>query len=251
MKTGISHIVLSIIMMTSCWVKAGEVRVAVASNFTAPMKSIATQFEQQSGHNVVLSFGSSGKFFAQIQHGAPFDVFLSADQHKPNALASAGAIVPGSQFTYAIGQLVLWSADKSRITKGSAALTQTDYHKLALANPRLAPYGAAAIQTLKALSLKDNTREHWVQGENIAQTYHFVASGNAQLGFVALSQVTENGKIKSGSGWVVPSKLYAPIKQDAVQLQHAKSNAAAHALIAFLKSPEAHKIITSYGYKLE
>lgn len=251
MKIEIKHVVLSIIMMTSLWVRADEVMVAVASNFTAPMKDIATEFERQSGHKAVLSFGSSGKFLAQIRHGAPFDVFLSADQHKPNALASEGAIVPDSQFTYAIGQLVLWSADEARVTQGSAALTQTDFQKLALANPRLAPYGTAAIQVLEALSIKDSTRNHWVQGENIAQTYHFVASGNAQLGFVALSQVTENGEIKSGSGWVVPNRLYDPIKQDAVQLQRAEDNAAAQALIAFLKSPAAHKIIASYGYKLE
>lgn len=251
MKTGIFHTILSIFLLTSCWVSASEVRVAVASNFTAPMKEIVKEFERTTTHTAVLSFGSSGKILAQIKHGAPFDVFLSADQEKPNALKAEGLIVPGSQFTYAVGQLVLWSADENRITKGSAALTQTNYHKLALANPRLAPYGAAAVQTLDALSLKGSTRDHWVQGENIAQTYHFVASGNAQLGFVALSQVTENGQIKSGSGWVVPNTLHNAIKQDAILLQHAKNKAAANALIAFLKSATANKIIASYGYKTE
>ncbi|HLV48191.1 MAG TPA: molybdate ABC transporter substrate-binding protein [Aliidiomarina sp.] len=231
--------------------KAAEVHVAVASNFTAPMKEMSTLFEQETGHKAVLSFGSSGKFLAQINHGAPFDVFLSADQEKPSILAAAQGIVANSQFTYAIGTLVLWSADASLVIEGPEALSNIPFNKLALANPRLAPYGKAALQTLEALDRKELTESRWVQGENISQTYHFVASGNAQIGFVALSQVAENGDIQTGSGWVVPSSYYSPIKQDAVILKHAANNEAAHALIRFLKSPAAHQVIHAYGYSIE
>lgn len=244
-------LLLTLALCYSQLVTAAEVHVAVASNFTAPMKEIAELFEQETGHKAVLSFGSSGKFLAQINHGAPFDVFLSADQEKPSMLAAAQGIVADSQFTYAIGTLVLWSADANRVIEGPEALSDTPFNKLALANPRLAPYGKAALQTLVALNLKGLTESRWVQGENISQTYHFVASGNAQIGFVALSQVAENGEIKTGSGWVVPSNYYDPIKQDAVILKHAANNEAAHALIRFLKSPAAHQVIHAYGYSIE
>lgn len=247
----VSLFIFSAITLALQSAQAAQVRVAVASNFTAPMQEIAALFEQETGHETILSFGSSGKFLAQIKNGAPFDVFLSADQEKPTVLANEQTTAKASQFTYAIGTLVLWSSDTTREITGPDALTNQPFNKLALANPRLAPYGKAALQTLTALQLKEKTEPHWVQGENISQTYHFVASGNAEIGFVALSQVTENGEIRKGTGWVVPKHYYEPIKQDAVLLQRAEHNDAAHALLSFLKSPAAHAVIRDYGYSIE
>jgi molybdate transport system substrate-binding protein len=230
---------------------AEEVHAAVASNFTAPMKDIAKQYEEESGNKVILSFGSSGKFFAQIQHGAPFDVFLSADQNKPDALEKAGAIIPNSRFTYAIGALALWSSKADFIDNNAARLKNGDFNKLALANPKLAPYGVAAMEVLKGLGLTEKTRSKWVMGENISQTYQFVSTGNTDLGFVALSQIMSKGHIKSGSSWIIPSDRYSPIRQDAVLLKKADNNAAAKGLIDYLRSDKARNIIHSYGYKTE
>lgn len=232
----------------SATLHAEQVTVAVASNFTGAMKEIAAAFERESGHEVRLAFGSSGKFYAQIQHGAPFQVFFSADAAKPEALEKAGQAVPGSRFTYAVGGLVLWSADSGRV-QGPGTLKAGNFNKLALANPKLAPYGAAAVQVLDRLGLAQATRPHWVQGENIAQTYHFVASGNAQLGFVALSQVTRDGEIREGSGWIVPAKLHRPIRQDAVLLQRGANNEAAQSLLRFVRGDKAAQIIRSFGYR--
>ncbi len=229
--------------------QAEQVLVAAASNFTAAMNEIAVQFEQETGHTVTLAFGSSGKFFAQIQNGAPFHVFFSADQAKPKALEDAGLIVPESRFTYAKGGLVLWSLKADLIDAKASVLKQGNFNKLALANPRLAPYGAAAVEVLDQLGLHKATRAQWVQGENISQTFQFIASGNADLGFVALSQVMVKGVINQGSYWIVPSQLYQPIRQDAVLLQKGKSNAAAKALLDFVKESKARSIIESYGYK--
>ena len=222
----------------------GETRVAVAANFTAPMKEIAAAFRKSSGHHINLSFGSSGKLLAQIQNGAPFDIFLSADTAKPAALLKAGQAVAGSDFTYAVGTLVLWSggSDDAR-----AILDSGHYRKLAIANPRLAPYGAAALQTLEKLGLAGSAKPKLVSGENIAQTYQFVASGNADIGFVALSQIIKNGRAPAGA-WVVPAKLHTPIRQDAVLLSRASTNEAAKALIKFLRSDAATAIIRHYGY---
>jgi molybdate transport system substrate-binding protein len=238
------------VSLNSTQVLAEQATLAVAANFTAPIKALAEQFEAQSEHRLVLAFGSSGKLFAQIQHGAPFDVFFSADREKPQVLRQARQTA-SRPFTYAIGKLVLWSANEGLFTHAEAYLAWGEYRKIALANPRLAPYGAAAVEVLTALELKKQTQSQWVQGENIAQTYHFVASGNAPLGFVALSQVMDDGEIKKGAYWVVPTNLYQPIKQDAVLLKRARHNNAANAFIEFLQSPQAQAIITAYGYNLE
>lgn len=230
---------------------AENVHVAVAANFTAAMKDVAAQFEKGSEHKVTLSFGSSGKIFAQIQNGAPFQVFLSADQDKPEALEKAGLSVPGSRYTYAIGALALWSSKPGFVDESYTRLKSGDFNKLSLANPKLAPYGAAAIEVLEALKLTEATKSKWVQGENISQTYQFIASGNADLGFVALAQIMDKGHIKGGSSWIVPNELYSPIRQDAVLLESAKDSAGAKALLTYLRSDEARTIIRSYGYKTE
>jgi molybdate transport system substrate-binding protein len=228
--------------------RAAEVQVAVAANFTAPMRAIAAAFEQDTGHKALLAFGSSGKFYAQIRNGAPFQVFLSADDEKPARLEQAGMAVAGTRFTYAIGQLALWSAKAGYVDNKGEVLKQGAYAHLAIANPKLAPYGAAAIEVLKNLGLLETVQPRLVQGENIAQTYQFVASGNAELGFVALSQVTRDGKLTQGSAWIVPAHLHAPIRQDAVILANGKGNAAASALMAYLKSDKAKAVIRAYGY---
>lgn len=230
---------------------AEQVHAAVAANFTGAMKSVVEQFEAETGHNVVLSFASSGKILAQIQNGAPFEVFLSADQLKPKALEDAGFIVEDSRFTYAIGALALWSSRPDFIENNDKRLSSGDFNKLSLANPKLAPYGLAATEVLDALNLTDATKDRWVQGENIAQTYQFVATGNADLGFVALSQIMSNGKVAKGSSWIVPTELYSPIRQDAVLLKKGAENSAARELMAYLKSNTAQSIIHSYGYKTE
>ncbi|TPE47513.1 molybdate ABC transporter substrate-binding protein [Maribrevibacterium harenarium] len=227
-----------------------EIHAAVAANFNAAMQEVVAQFEQNTGHKVVLSFGSSGKIFAQIQHGAPFQIFLSADQNKPEALEKAGFSVPGSRFTYAIGALALWSA-KADFAHDDTRLKSGDFNKLALANPKLAPYGVAAVEVLESLKLRSATEAKWVMGENIAQTYQFVHSGNADLGLVALAQIMEKGKIKGGSSWIIPAELYSPIRQDAVLLNRAKDSAGAKALLSYLTSEDAREIIHSYGYTTE
>lgn len=226
------------------------VSVAVASNFTAPMTSIAQQFESKTGHRAQLSFGSSGKIFAQIANGAPFEVFLSADQTKPIALEDRGLAVPGSRFTYALGTLALWSANPDYTDRLIPALKQGDYNTLAIANPKLAPYGMAAMETLNQLGIEENRIPRLAQGENIAQAYQFISSGNADLGFVALSQIMESGKMR-GVGWIVPPHLYSPIRQDVVLLTKGKDNSAAHALLNYLRSSEAQSVLKSYGYGLD
>ena len=229
---------------------AAEVNVAVAANFTAPMKQIAAEFEKETGHKAVLSYGSSGKFYAQIKNGAPFQLFLSADDEKPATLEKDGLIVSGSRFTYAIGTLVLWSAKPGFVDAKGDVLSKGAFGKIAIANPKLAPYGSAAIEVLTRQGVLAAVTPKFVQGENISQTFQFVSSGNAELGFVALSQVMKDGKISSGSAWIVPAKLHAPIRQDAVLLATGKDNAAARALLVYLKSDKAKKIIRSYGYDI-
>jgi len=220
--------------------------VAVAANFAAPMQMIATRFEQVSGHKVSLSFGATGKFFAQIKNAAPFDILLAADQATPSRLSDYA--VPGSQFTYAVGSLVLWSAIPDLVDAQGAVLKSGRFTHVAIAAPEQAPYGAAAVQTLQALGLAELLKTKLVQGESIGQTYAFIATGNAELGFVALSQVWENGKIKSGSAWLVPENLHAPLRQDAVLLLHGKDNRAALALLAYLKTHAAQSVMRNYGY---
>lgn len=229
-------------------VHADEVQVAVAANFTAPMQKIAAQFGKETGHKAVLAFGATGKFYAQIRNGAPFEILLAADGETPAKLEKEGAAVAGSRFTYAIGRLVLWSAKPELVDDKGVVLKKGDFTRLSIANPKVAPYGAAAVETLQALGSLDSARPKFVQAENIAQAYQFVATGNAQLGFVAMSQVYEGGKLKSGSAWIVPGNLHSPIRQDAVLLEKGKGKPAAEALMRFLKSDQARQIIRQYGY---
>lgn len=228
---------------------ADEISVAVAANFTAPMKQIAAEFEKDTGHKVVASFGSTGKFYAQIKNGAPFEVLLTADDETPTKLIKENAAVAGSQFTYAIGKLVLWSA-KVRVVDGTGeVLKKGSFAHIALADPKLAPYGAAATETMKTMGVYDSLQPKIVTAENIAQAHQFISSGNSELGFVALSQVLKEGKIE-GSYWLVPANLYKSIRQDAVILEKGKGKPAADALMNYLKADKAKAIITSFGYGL-
>ena len=227
---------------------ADEIRVAVAANFTEPMQRIAAEFERDTGHKAQLIFGATGKFYAQINSGAPFEVLLAADAATPSKLVNEGNAVAASQMTYAIGKLVLWSAKPGLVDGNGEVLRRTDVAHIAYCNPALAPYGAAAVQAMKSLGVFDALQPKLVQGENIAQAYQFVVSGNAEMGFVALSQVLRNGKIAEGSAWVVPGGLYQPIRQDAVILEKGRGKPAAEALMKFLKSDKARTIITSFGY---
>jgi molybdate transport system substrate-binding protein len=242
--------VLTALMLIVSPVWSATTLVAVAANFTKPMTEIAAEFEKATGHTAKLSFGSSGKFVAQIENGAPFEVFMAADQENAVKLQTAGLAAADTRFTYALGKLVLWSVTPGYIDQQGEVLGKGSFKHLALADPKLAPYGAAAVEVLKNLGLQEKLQPLFVQGENISQTHQFVSTGNAELGFVALSQVIENGKIASGSGWIVPERHYAPIRQDAILLTKAEDNPAALALLKFLKGPEASAIILKYGYSL-
>ena len=228
--------------------QADEVSVAVAANFTAPMKKIAAEFEKDTGHKAELSFGATGKFYAQIVHGAPFQVLLAADEATPARLALEGRGVPASRFTYAVGRLVLWSPRAGYVDDRGEVLKTGDFAHIAIAHPRLAPYGLAAMQTLDKLGVTARVQPRMVQGENIAQTYQFVATGNAQLGFVALAQVMEGGQLRAGSAWQVPAHLHQPIRQDAIVLNAGKGHAAAAALMQYLRGDRARATMASYGY---
>lgn len=223
-------------------------QVAVAANFSAPMQKIAAAFEQTTGHKAVLSLGATGKFYAQIRHGAPFEVLLAADDETPARLVQDGLAVAGSAFTYATGQLVLWSAQPGVVDAQGAVLRGPLPGKLAVADARLAPYGAAAQQTLERMGLTTRLRSSLVTGENIGQTFQFVKTGNAALGFVALSQVMVDGKIGEGSAWVVPATLHDPIRQDAVLLKTGEGNPAARALLQYLRSDAARRVMRACGY---
>lgn len=238
----------SLLLATS--LHAEEVQVAVAANFTAPMQQIAIQFEKDTGHKASLSFGATGKFYVQIINGAPFEVFLAADDETPARLEKENHSVSGSRFTYAIGKLVLWSTNPALIDARGDVLKTGKFRYLALANPKTAPYGTAAIEAMTQLGVLSKLQPHFVQGENIGQTHQFVFTGNAELGFVALSQVSKDGKITSGSAWVIPDHLYQPIHQDALILTKGKDKPAPAALIAYLKSDKAKAIIKSFGYDL-
>jgi molybdate transport system substrate-binding protein len=241
---------LAVVLLTAASVHSDEINIAVAANFAAPMRKIAAEFEKDSGHTIVASFGSTGKFYAQIRAGAPFEVLLAADEETPARLEKEGDGVAGSRFTYAVGRLVLWSRKEGFVDAKGAVLGRNDFQHLALPNPKLAPYGAAGIQTLQALGLLDRLRSKFVTAENINQTYQFVASGNAELGFVALSQVYREGRIAEGSGWIVPPKLHEPIRQDALLLTRGKSSSGSAALLNYLRGDKARSIIKSYGYEL-
>ena len=237
-------------LMAGAAAQANDVQVAVAANFTAPMQKIAAEFAKDTGHKAVLAFGATGKFYAQIVNGAPFEVLLAADDATPARLETEHRTVPGTRFTYAIGKLALWSAKEGVVDNQGQVLKTGDYAHLAIANPKTAPYGAAAIETLAKLNLLDRVQGKLVQGENIAQAYQFVSTGNSPLGFVALAQVYRDGRFTSGSGWIVPANLHAPIRQDAVILAKGSANPAAQALEAYLKSDKARGLIRSYGYAL-
>jgi molybdate transport system substrate-binding protein len=230
--------------------RADPVRLAVAANFAEPARRIAAGFERATGHAVALSIGSTGKLSAQIRNGGPYDVLLAADAATPARLEAETLAVAGSRFTYAIGRLVLWSARPDTVDPEGEVLRSGRFSHVAICNPELAPYGAAAVQALRAMGLYERLRPLLVQGESVAQAYQFVASGNAELGFVSLSQVTENGRLREGSAWIVPSSLYSPLRQDAVLLAPGRASAAARAWLDWLKQPAAQAIIRSYGYEL-
>ena len=227
---------------------AEEAQIAVAANFNGPMKVIIEMFEAKTGHRVIASYGSTGKLYAQIKNGAPFGALLAADQARPLLLVDEGMAVPDSRFTYAVGSLVLWSADADAVEDGPALLKAGSFKRLAIANPKLAPYGAASLQTLEHLGIMEAVEPKIVMGENIAQTYQFVDSGNAEIGFVALSQVMTDGAINKGSGWIVPENMHDPISQDAVVLQSGAGNPAISELFAFLRGGKARAVIHDFGY---
>ena len=229
---------------------AAEVHIAVAANFTAPINEIAAAFEKASGHKVIAAFGPTGGLYTQIMHGAPFEVFLAADDSTPARLETVGEILAGSRFTYVIGKLVLWSASAGYVDAQGEVLRRNEFNHLSIGNPKTAPYGLAATQVLARLGLTDAVKPKLVEGTNITQAYQFVATGNAELGFVALSQVYKDGQISGGSAWIVPEDMYEPIRQDAVILNKGKDNPAAAALVDYLKGPKAAAVIKSYGYDL-
>lgn len=241
---------LLLLLGLACSARAAEVVVAVAANFTAPMQRIAAAFEQDTGHRARLAFGGTGKFYAQIRNGAPFEVLLAADAGTPARLVAENAAVAGSGFTYAIGRLVLWSARPGFVDANGAVLKKGAFRHVAIANPKLAPYGAAAIETLTALKLLAALQPKFVQAENIAQAYQFIASGNAELGFVALAQVMQDGRIGTGSAWIVPASLHQPIRQDAIVLERGRHNPAAAALMQYLRGDKARATIRGFGYDL-
>jgi molybdate transport system substrate-binding protein len=235
--------------------KAEEVTVAVAANFTAPMQKIAQAFEQDTGHKAKLVFGSTGKFYAQIKNGAPFAVLLSADVETPARLEQEGAAVAGTRFTYAVGRLALWSKNPALVdNKGQVLLSNTtdknSFKKLAIADPKLAPYGTAAMEVLDRMGALAKVRPKLVQGDSIGQAFQFVMTENAELGFVALSQISMDGRITQGSAWTVPQNLYTSLRQDAVLLPLGKDNAAALALMKYMRTDRAQTIIRTYGYTL-
>ena len=229
---------------------AATVQVAVAANQAAPKQRIAAGFEAAPGHRAVVSLGSTGKFYAQIRNGAPFEVLLAADDETPARLEREGHAVRGTRFTYATGRLALWSADPAAVDAEGAVLRQPPRGKLAIADPRFAPYGAAAVATLTRLGVHAAWQPHLVQGENIGQAFQFAATGNAALGFVALAQVMSDGRIARGSAWIVPPHLHAPLKQDAVLLRPGASNPAAAALLDYLRGDAARAVLRGYGYIL-
>ena len=243
-------LVAAVLLLTPLFVgraDASQTHVAVAANFIEPAREIATLFRKKTGHEAVLISGASGNFFSQITHGAPFEVFLSADAERPRMAVDQGFAVPGSLFTYAIGKLVLWSRVVD-VTNGEAVLKAGQFRKLSIANPVTAPYGAAAVETMKALGVFDALQPRIVRGSSIAQAFQFIDTRNAELGFVALSQLYGSTE---GARWLVPEKLHTPIRQDAVLLKNGANDQASKAFVDFLKGPEAHAIIERFGYALK
>lgn len=241
---------ISLALICTTW--AEEVRVAVAANFEPPMTPLIELFEKETGHKALLLFGSTAKLYTQVHSGAPFDVLLAADTDTPARLERENAAVPGTRFTYARGRLILWSADVGMVDAQGRVLKIGDFERLAIAAPKLAPYGMAAIETINYLGLMKKLRPKLVMSESVGQTYSELASENADLGFVALSHmVYEDGKLSEGSGWIVPQRMHRPLLQDAVMLVRAKNNPAARALLAFLKTDQAKTVMRSFGYEID
>lgn len=236
------------LLLASWSAQAAQATVAVAANFAEPLRALAAVLEKTTGHRLEIVVGATGRLYAQIANGAPFDLFLAANQATVAKAESEGLTAPGSRFLYATGQLVLWSARPDLVDKQGQVLRQDGWRRLAVANPRTAPYGAAAMQTLAQLGLTQALAPRLVQGESIAQTYNFAHTGNAELAFVALSQVLESGRLRGGSMWVVPAKYHEPIRQDAVLLKRGAGNEAARALMALMQSPAGKDLIRSFGY---
>ena len=244
------HITIATLtLIVSTLTSATEIKVAVAANFAQTMKEIGTVFEKDTGHKLAITQGSTGKLYAQISQGAPFEVFLSADDETAEKLVNEGKAITGTRFTYAVGRLALWAPKLDLVDEGGQVLKTDKFRFLAIANARVAPYGRAAVQVMQKLGVLTRIEPRVVQGESITQTFQFVSTGNAQLGFVALSQITENGQIKSGAAWVVPENMHEPLRQDVVLLNPGKDSAAASALLIFLKSEKAKKIIAAHGYQ--
>lgn len=238
-----------VLMVAGLQAGAAQVSVAVAANFSVPMHEIAAAFERDTGHRAVLAFGSTGRFYAQVRHGAPYEVLLAADQETPARLEARGLAVAGTRFTYAVGRLVLWSARPGVVDAQGDVLRRTDDGKLAIADPKLAPYGAAAIEVLDRLGLAARWQTRLVQGESVAQAYQFTRTGNALLGLLAVSQVMTDGRIAEGSAWIVPAHLHTPIRQDAALLARGKDNPAARALLDYLRGDVARAIVRAHGYE--
>lgn len=234
-----------VFLLTGGSVPAKEIHIAVASNFTHTMKEIAQRYEAKSGVKVTLVFGSTGKLYAQIRNGAPFDAFFAADVKRPERLDNDGIALPGSRFTYAVGKIVLWSPKPDIVDTDGRVLKTGNFRHLALANPIFAPYGQAAEQIMQKRGVWETLQNRLVMGENISQAFHFVYSGAANLGFVAYSQVKCLDNSEKGSFWIPPQSLYDPIEQQAVLL---KDNAATREFLAFIKSKKARKIIQKFGY---
>jgi len=241
-------------MALSISAQAEQLTAAIAANFAGTIKQLKPLFEHESGHHLITSFASSGTLFAQIHNGAPFDVFLSADEQRPRQLIKDGLGIADSSFIYASGQLVLWSSQAGLVDPQGNILRDRPWQAkgirhIALANPKTAPYGRAAMETLEALLLVESTKSYRVTGQNIAQTFQFVASGNAQLGFIARAQILALAKSERGSYWQVPQEMHSPIQQMAVLLNRGRENSAAEAFLKFLQSPQAQSIIRDRGYR--
>ena len=246
-RMAISLVLTVAVLPAAAW--AAQAHVAVAANFAEPMKAIAAILEKTTGHTLKISTGASGALYTQIRNGAPYDVFLSADRERPALLETDGLAQPGTRFTYATGRLVLWSARPGRVDDQGTILRSPDLGRVAYANPRTAPYGAAALQVLDRLGLRSAIAPKLVQGESIGQTYAFVKTGNADVGFVAWSQVLENGRLREGSMWLVPPDHHAPLHQDAVLLRRGARNEAAHGLIQLMQRADIRVLIRAHGYE--
>ncbi|MFM2006025.1 MAG: hypothetical protein RLZZ09_1680 [Pseudomonadota bacterium] len=249
MTQGVAALLLGLLLPLSA--RADTVQVAVASNFGGAMQQIAKNFRKDTGHEATVMAAGTGKLYAQIKNGAPFEVLLSADDKTPAKLEAEGLAVPGTRFTYAVGKLVLWSPRPNTVDREGKVLRKGSFAHISLGNPKTVPYGQAAVEVLRHLGLYEALEPKFVLGENVAHAQQFVDSGNAELGFVAQSGVYKDGRLTGGSVWWIPDILYTPIRQDAVLLKKGQNNAAARALLDYLRQPPAKAIMTSLGYGVE